>query len=173
MKYTTIIFFFITLINCSSQKDMGLDYCTMYKSDQSHLYSPTMTDAVNKQNLEKRKQVFIDNYITFKNYANANGFPLITDEMLETSDSCKYYFCMATLIHINQTQPKLFYSDDNIQFLHNAEKAKLLDNSLLYTAIKIGSHGKTCIAFREAIIRALALWELEASMIDLFEFKNC
>jgi hypothetical protein len=141
MKYIIILFFLITSSNCASQKDTSLDYCQLYKSDQSYLFSLSKSETENKRNLEKRKQIILDNYAAFKNYANANGFPLITDEMVETSDSCKYYFCMATFIHIHQTQPKLFYSDENILFLHKAVKAKLLDNSLLYTAIKIGSHG--------------------------------
>ncbi len=170
MKY--LILFLVINFNCKDTMK-ELDYCKMYKEDQSHLFDSKKTESENAEIKKQRIEIFYSNYNEIKNYSHIEGFPIVKDSMQFTTDSCKFYAMYATLIHICQIDPKLFFSDENIVFLANAIDKNLLDNSLVYTAIKIGSHTPYCVDQKPAITEALIKWKLHEKLSKYIEYKEC
>jgi hypothetical protein len=169
IKYLLLI---SILLSCS-KNIKELDFCTMYKKDQSHLYDATKSEAENAEIKKKRKNLIYSNYNELKSYSNKYHFPQVDKSMQYTNDSCKYYSIFATLIHINQIEPEVFYSSRNIEFLADAIDKKYLDNNLVYPAVKIGSHSPYCKTLEPNIKLAIQKWKLPIKLLEDMQYIDC
>jgi hypothetical protein len=165
-----ILFILVTVINCNVNRNV--DFCKILETDQSNLYSPEVSDEENKLAHSRRKQIFLQNFDILLLGFEKDKIPKI-DEKNYLNDTCQHSAILATFIHISQTRPDLFYTEANIKLFKDQIESKRLDSEILYTAIKIGSHNKTCDKLSVQIEKAIRIWGLDERLYKGFKFIKC
>lgn len=159
---TTILLF---LFSCSEEKPIALDYCEILKTDQSHLGRDSM-------DREKRKKIIHENFDQLIAFSKQNGFPKVSFYDFPF-DSCKYWAVSATLIHIVQTKPDLFFEKKTVDFFKTEMDKGNLTPGLLFTAGKVSSISPFCEKLKPEVEYASELWNLEKNPFKDFKFKKC
>jgi hypothetical protein len=158
------------MVSCTGQAP--IDYCKIYEEDQSHIFNPALSKEENQSNLQIRKEIFLKNFDVLMTETKKNGFPNVNQKNRE-HDECRYDAVLATLIHICQTRPDIFYSEMTRSiFIREIEKGNL-SRDLLFTPIKIASHQKICEYLREDIETSITAWKLDSSLFENMEFVDC
>src|SRR5690606_1593374 len=101
-----------------------------------------------------------------------NGFPNVVKED-QVRDSCKYWAIYSTMIHISQTRPDIFYSEEMMNLFSKEINENRMDNSILYTAVKIGSLSKTCDTLKNQVHKSVTSWKIDTTLLDRFKYVHC
>ena len=149
-----------------------IDYCEILEKDQSNLFSQERTQEENAIALEKRKQIFLENFDVIIKEVMRKGFPHLNEESKKL-DSCIYDAILATLIHISQTRPDLFYSPEITDLFLKEIQANRLTTDLLYTPVKMGAFNTVCDTLKTRIETAIKLWGVKEELLQNFKYKNC
>lgn len=172
MKNLVAVFFIIIFSSTCSLKNKVLDFCKMLEKDQSYLSTGLSDTSQIRSNLIKRKAIFIENFNIIIDETIKNGFPQIS-EINSLSDTCSYWGVTATLAHICQTRPDLFFSDKIVKLFTKEIEMKRMSNKLLFTSIRIGSLNKTCDTLKYKIENAIIQWELDPGLMNEISYKIC
>lgn len=166
------ILFLSLLTNSRCAKYTPPDYCAIIESDQSNLHSEEKTEEENQISLKKRKETFLNNFDLIIKETVRNGFPNVLEED-KVRDSCKYWAIYATMIHISQTRPDIFYSEEMMNLFSKEINENRMDNSILYTAVKIGSLSKTCDTLKNQVHKSVIAWKIDTTLLDRFKYVQC
>ena len=175
MKNILLLFitFMINLTACKTNKAVELDYCKMLTKDQSHLNEVVIDPNKRKENTSLRNKGFEENFQQILVLTKQQGFPNVSFEELP-KDSCKYWAVTATLIHMAQTKPEVFFSEE-ITSLFKAEITKgNLDSEDLMPAYRISfTSNEFCQKLEASINQAIQTLGMEPHLNGSPSFKKC
>jgi hypothetical protein len=172
-----VLLLFISLIisftACTSNKSVEWDFCNMLTKDQSHL-NDGVTDAdKRKENTSLRNKGFEENFLQILELSKQQGFPNVSFEDLP-KDSCKYWAVTATLIHMAQTKPEVFFSEE-ITLLFKEEMNKgNLDSDDLTPAFRMSfATNEFCQNLEASINHAIQTLGMKPHLYGSPIFKKC
>ena len=158
---------------CKNEKPIELDYCDMLSKDQSYVNKETTDTAVIERNRRLRHQIFVENYTQIVRLTKQSGFPNFDFEALP-QDSCKNWALTATLIHMAQAKPEIFFSTENIALLSSEIDKGNLDSSDLFVAFKVSFvTNQFCEELRENINMAITKWRIKDLENTEANYKSC
>ena len=175
MKYQQIIIGVIIIANigCNSNKPIEIDYCKMLTRDQSYVNREELDPVKRESNREKRKEIFIENYDQIIQLTKQKGFPNINFEDLP-QDSCKYWAVTATLIHMAQSKPEIFFSEKTISLFKDEMNKGNLEPEDLTPAFRLSfTTNEFCEDLKETINKAVQVWEMKPHVNQEPKFKKC
>lgn len=175
MKNTslTLGILMISMIACKPNKSLELDYCEMLTRDQSYVNHDETDKAVVEENKRKRSQIFVENYEQLIALTKREGFPSISFENLP-QDSCKYWAITITLIHIAQTKPETFFSEEAIALFEEEIEKGNIDSEDLAPAFRVSlMTNEFCDDLQGNIEKAIQIWGMEPYLNVRPKFKKC
>ena len=150
------------LIGCGSADTPHLDYCLIFKNDQSNL-EPTLIAN------EKRSKIIFSNWKLLLHELQSS--PNLKVGISKTGpDSCKYYAYLATLTHISQSWPEELYTLQRIKLIEQKINERVIDKNLFYTACKVTSFGEYKKDFKPLFLLALKSWKLDTTIFNRTTF---
>lgn len=175
MKFISLITIILTVgfWACKTNKSAELDYCKMLTKDQSHLNEGVTDPNKRKENTSLRNKGFEENFQQILVLTKQQGFPNVSFEGLP-KDSCKYWAVTATLIHMAQSKPEVFFSEE-ITTLFKAEITKgNLDSEDLMPAYRISfTSNEFCQKLEASINQAIQTLGMEPHLNGSPSFKKC
>ncbi|MCC6722976.1 MAG: hypothetical protein IT258_00605 [Saprospiraceae bacterium] len=175
MKYLQLIIgiLIIGIVSCERIKPNKIDYCKMLTKDQSHVNHVDTDTSVMNENNRIRQQIFLENYVQLIQSTKEEGFPNISEDNLP-QDSCKYWAVTATLIHMAQAKPEIFFSEETISLFKKEMDAGHLKSEDLVPAFRISfTTNEFCDSLQETINKALQTWKMEPFLNSQPKFKKC
>jgi hypothetical protein len=175
MKYLQLIIgiIIIGIVSCKRIQPVEIDYCEMLTRDQSHVNHVETEKSVMEENNKIRHQIFLENYEQLIQLTKDEGFPNISFDSLP-QDSCKYWAITATLIHIAQSKPKIFFSEETISLFKEEMDKGNLESEDLTPAFRISFvTNEFCEDLQEIINKAIQTWGMESHLNGLPKFKKC
>lgn len=175
MKYLQLIIgiLIIGMVSCKRIKPIKIDYCEMLTKDQSHVNHVDTDTSVMKENNRIRQQIFLENYEQLIQLTKGEGFPNISFDSLP-QDSCKYWAVTATLIHMAQAKPEIFFSEATISLFKEQMDAGNLESEDLTPAFRISFRtNEFCDDLQAPINKAIQTWGMEPHLDSQPKFKKC
>lgn len=175
MKNIHVFVFLILASNISCQLDnpVQINYCEMLTKDQSHVDFDYTDPQVVKSNVQQRKEIFLENYKQIIALTKQEGFPNINFDSLP-QDSCKYWAITATLIHMAQAWPDVFFTEETISLLKKEMEEGNLESEDLTPAFRISFHtNEFCDNLEPLIKKAIDTWEMKPHLDSEPRFKKC
>ncbi|HMR86644.1 MAG TPA: hypothetical protein PKD51_00745 [Saprospiraceae bacterium] len=175
MKYLIIISFSIIAVcwSCKLNKKVDLDYCNMLEKDQSHMNEGVTDPDKRKENTSLRNKGFEENFQQILELTKQQGFPNVSFEDLP-KDSCKYWAVTATLIHMAQTKPEVFFSEEITTLFKEEINKGNLDSDDLTPAYRISfTSNKFCQNLEASINHAIQTLGMETYLNGSPTFKKC
>lgn len=163
----------LAMPNCKPNKPIDIDYCDMLTKDQSYVNLEEKDEQIRMENNKKREELFVKNYEQIIQLTKQEGFPNI-DRNNMPQDSCKYWGVTATLIHMAQAKPEIFFSEDNITLFESEIKKGNLEPKNLTPAFRISFiTNEFCEDLREPINKAVDVWKMKTFLNSEPKFKKC
>jgi hypothetical protein len=175
MKRLQIIIGIFTLIalSCEHNKPIEIDYCEMLARDQYYVNRDETDQAIREENSKKRRQIFEENYEQIIKLTKQEGFPKINFENLP-QDSCKYWAVTITLIHIAQSRPEIFFSQETVALFKEEMEKGNLDSKNLAPAFRVSfMTNEFCEELQKPIQDAIESWKMESHLNRKPKFRKC
>lgn len=170
-----IILCFSTLLFCSScenkVKKIELDYCEMYKKDQSFVAENSNPNLTEEENRIEREKLVIQNFNKLIQFTKEKGFP---QTFFKDPEACKFWSISLTLIHTAQMQPELFFHDSTIHLFSKELKSGRLKPELLIPVFKISSRTNVfCKTLEPQIEQSILIWDIPTQFSNSIQYKTC
>jgi hypothetical protein len=175
MKFISLITVILTVgfWDCKPNKPIELDFCSMLVTDQSHLNDGVTDPDKWKENNSLRKKSFEENFQQILELTKQQGFPNVSFEELP-KDSCKYWAVTATLIHMAQTKPEVFFSEEITTLFKEEMNKGNLDSEDLTPAYRISfTSNEFCQKLEASINQAIQTLGMEPHLNGSPTFKKC
>lgn len=146
----------------------------MLELDQSYLPNEEITIDEATSNSQKREEIFKANFRQLIEYSQQNGFPDIGSLQTTGLDSCKNQAIVATLFHIGQSQPKLFFEKETIKLLEREIENGRLSKGSLSAPLREGFRRfEFCIEHKDKMYAALKSWQMDIGQVPSIKFVAC
>lgn len=161
------------LVACKTNKPVEFDYCSMLETDQSHLNEGVADEIKRKENTSLRKKGFEENFQQILELTKQQGFPNVSFENLP-KDSCKYWAVTSTLIHMAQTKPEVFFSEETTTLFKEEMNKGNLDSEDLTPAFRMSfATNEFCQNLEASINRAIQTLGMKPHLYGSPVFKKC
>lgn len=163
----------VGLLSCAPINTIEIDFCKMLARDQSNLNYGETDETKREENKKKRRQLFLENYKAIIQLTKDNGFPNI-DFGNSPQDSCKFWAVTSTLIHMAQSKPEIFFSEETISIFKEEISKGNMESQDLTAAFRVSFiTNEFCEELEKPIRKAINSWGMEAHIKREPKFKKC